>query len=159
MFPLRLEGSWSRFGRTLDEPDQVASQFRCVGWANVFLFGHQFHRCESAWANDKAVCPPYPAFPKGKEIPLRPPFSKGEEVSAEGISQAIPVPPLWKRGVRGDLSSQKSPSVPLFQRGKKKSPPLEKPGRVGKRPYRLPTRTRNGEIGGQTKKRLPTLHI
>ena len=34
-----------------------------------------------------------------------------------------------------------------------------KPGRVGKRPYRLPTRTRNGEIGGQTKKRLPTLHL
>ena len=33
------------------------------------------------------------------------------------------------------------------------------PDRVGKRPYRLPTRTRNGEIGGQTKKRLPTLHI
>ena len=33
------------------------------------------------------------------------------------------------------------------------------PGRVGKRPYRLPTRTRNGEIGGQTKKRLPNLRI
>ena len=30
---------------------------------------------------------------------------------------------------------------------------------MGKRPCRLPTRTRNGEIGGQTKKRLPTLHI
>ncbi len=24
-----------------------------------FFVSHQFHRCESAWANDKAVCPPY----------------------------------------------------------------------------------------------------
>jgi hypothetical protein len=29
-----------------------------VGWASVFLLAHRFD--SSAWANDRAVCPPYP---------------------------------------------------------------------------------------------------
>jgi len=31
-----------------------------VGWASVFLLAHRFAP-DSAWADDKAVCPPYPA--------------------------------------------------------------------------------------------------
>jgi hypothetical protein len=31
-----------------------------VGWASVFLLAHRFN--STAWANDKAVCPPYPTI-------------------------------------------------------------------------------------------------
>jgi hypothetical protein len=38
----------------------ICNVLAIVGWASVFLLAHRF-ALGSAWANDKAVCPPYSA--------------------------------------------------------------------------------------------------
>ena len=78
---------------------RVARKRRCVGWANVFLFAHPFHRCESAWANDKAVCPPYPAI-------AYPPYAQRASMGISPVGGgdggcAIAYPPYGQRASMG----------------------------------------------------------